>query len=107
MTAQVTVGLDGSKESLAAVNWAATAAVLREVPLRLVHVKEWPNTPEMPLAYARTLAERAGTLLRDEADRVRKEHPGLEVLTERARGRAAEGLTAAANEVACRNGACA
>ncbi|WP_370415915.1 universal stress protein [Streptomyces fradiae] len=98
MTALVTVGLDGSKESLAAVGWAATAAVLREVPLRLVHVEEWPNTPEVPLPYARNLAKRAESLLRDEADRVRKDHPGLEVLTERARGRAAEELTAAASE---------
>ncbi|MFI8521220.1 universal stress protein [Streptomyces sp. NPDC085481] len=98
MTPQVTVGLDGSKESLAAVGWAAAEAVLREVPLRLVHVEEWPNTPEAPLPYARTLAERAESLLRKEADRARKDHPGLEVLTERARGRAAEELTAAANE---------
>ncbi|WP_311775902.1 universal stress protein [Streptomyces lateritius] len=90
MTAQVTVGLDGSKESLAAVGWAATEAVLREVPLRLVHVEEWPNTPEVPSPYGRTLAERAESVLRDGADRVRKEHPGLEVLSERARGRAAE-----------------
>lgn len=98
MTAQVTVGLDGSKQSLAAVGWAATAAVLREVPLRLVHIEDWPDAPEVPLSYARTSAEQAESLLRDEADRVRKDHPGLEVLTERARGRAAEELTAAANE---------
>ncbi|MEU6977876.1 MULTISPECIES: universal stress protein [unclassified Streptomyces] len=98
MTAQVTVGLDGSMESLAALRWAATEAVLREVPLRLVHVDEWPNTPEVPLPYAHTMAERAESLLRDEAARVRKDHPGLKVLTERARGRAAEELTAAANE---------
>jgi nucleotide-binding universal stress UspA family protein len=98
MTAQVTVGLDGSDESLAAARWAAGEAVLREVPLRLVHVEEWPNTPEIPLQYARTLAERAEKLLRDESDRVRKEHPGLEVFTERARGRAVDELTAAANE---------
>ncbi|MDX2296430.1 MULTISPECIES: universal stress protein [Streptomyces] len=98
MTAQVSVGWDGSRESLAAVDWAAKAAVLREVPLRLVRVEEWPNTPEVPLPYARSLAERAESLLRDEADRVRKEHPHLEVVTERARGQAAEELTAAANE---------
>ncbi|MFF3608899.1 universal stress protein [Streptomyces sp. NPDC002463] len=98
MTAQVTVGLDGSEESLAATGWAASEALLREVPLRLVHVEEWPNTPELPLAYARTLAERAERLLRDEADRARKDHPDLEVLVEHARGRAAEELTAAANE---------
>ncbi|MER5207974.1 universal stress protein [Streptomyces sp. NPDC002825] len=98
MTAQVTVGLDGSKESLDALGWAATAAVLREVPLRLVHVEEWPNTPRMPLPYARALAEQTESLLEDATGRVRKDHPGLEVITERARGRAAEELTAAANE---------
>jgi hypothetical protein len=48
MTAQVTVGLDGSEECLAAVGWAASEAVLREVPLRLVHVEEWPNTRRCP-----------------------------------------------------------
>ncbi|MDK0517858.1 universal stress protein [Streptomyces sp. ML-6] len=98
MTAQVTVGLDGSDESLAAARWAAGEAVLREVPLRLVHVEEWPNTPEVPLPYARTLAERAEELLRDESDRLRKEHPGLEVFTGRTCGRAADVLTAAADE---------
>lgn len=98
MTAQVTVGLDGSEESRAAVGWAAAEAVLREVPLRLVHVEEWPNTPEVPAPHARTLFERAEGLLRDEADRARSDHPGLEVLTERVRGRATEKLTAAANE---------
>ncbi|MFF0473979.1 universal stress protein [Streptomyces sp. NPDC004284] len=98
MAAQVTVGLDGSEESLAATRWAAGEAVLREVPLRLVYVEEWPNTPEVPLAYARSLAERAEGVLRDEADRARKDHPDLEVFVERARGRAAGELTAAANE---------
>ncbi|MEF9886999.1 universal stress protein [Streptomyces sp. P9-A4] len=98
MTAQVTVGLDGSDESLAAARWAATQAVLREVPLRLVHVEEWPNTPEVPLAFARTLDERTERLMREETDRARKNHPDLEVITENARGRAAEELTAAANE---------
>ncbi|MFE4214974.1 universal stress protein [Streptomyces sp. NPDC056844] len=98
MTAQVTVGLDGSDESLAATRWAAGEAVLREVPLRLVHVEEWPNTPEAPLPYSERLDARAGALLENEADRVRKEHPGLDVLVERVRGRAAEELTAAADE---------
>ncbi|MFF5923405.1 universal stress protein [Streptomyces flavochromogenes] len=98
MTAQVTVGLDGSNESLAAARWAATQAVLREVPLRLMHVEEWPNTPDVPLAYARALDERTERLMRDVTERARKDHPDLEVVTEHARGRAAEELTAAANE---------
>ncbi|TXS71091.1 universal stress protein [Streptomyces sp. sk2.1] len=98
MTAQVTVGLDGSDESLAAARWGAGEAVLREVPLRLVHVEEWPNTPEVPLPYARTPADRAAELLRDESDRARKGHPDLEVFTVRTRGRTAHELTAAADE---------
>ena len=72
MTAQVTVGLDGSDESLAAARWAAGEAALREVPLRLVHVEEWPNTPEIPVAHARALYERAETLLREGAERARE-----------------------------------
>ncbi|MFF4084697.1 universal stress protein [Streptomyces sp. NPDC001777] len=98
MTAQVTVGLDGSDESLAAARWGAGEAVLREVPLRLVHVEEWPNTPEVPLPYARTSAEQAEELLRGGADRARKEHPGLEVFTGQLCGRVAAELTAAADE---------
>ncbi|MEV6202916.1 universal stress protein [Streptomyces sp. NPDC051771] len=98
MTAQVTVGLDGSEESIAAARWAAGEAALREVPLRLVHVEEWPNTPEIPIPYARTLYQRAEALLHDEAGRAREEHPDLEVTTERARGRAADELVAAADE---------
>ncbi|MFG3344196.1 universal stress protein [Streptomyces sp. NPDC048018] len=100
MTAQVTVGLDGSDESLAAARWAAAQAVLREVPLRLVHVEEWPSMPEVPVAYARTLAhdEQTERLMREATDRAREEHPDLEVVTEHAQGRAAEELTAAANE---------
>ena len=39
MTAQVTVGLDGSREGFAAAAWAACEAVLREVPLHLVHME--------------------------------------------------------------------
>lgn len=98
MTAQVTVGLDGSDESLAATRWAAGEAVLREVPLRLVHVEEWPSTPEAPLPDSGQLDARAEALLESEADRARREHPGLNVLVDRVRGRAAEELTAAANE---------
>ncbi|MEV6329927.1 universal stress protein [Streptomyces sp. NPDC051909] len=98
MTAQVTVGLDGSGESVAAVRWAAREAVLRETPLRLVHVDEWPDAPEVPLSHVRAHADRAGSLLRDAADGAREEHPDLEVFTESAHGRAAEVLTAAAND---------
>ncbi|MEW1905813.1 universal stress protein [Streptomyces sp. NPDC086147] len=98
MTAQVTVGLDGSEQSLAAARWAAEEAVLREVPLRLVHVEEWPAAPEIPASHLRAAAERIEGLLREAAERARKDHPGLEVHGEQVQGRAAEKLTAAANE---------
>ncbi|MDX2860211.1 universal stress protein, partial [Streptomyces scabiei] len=40
----VTVGIDGSRESLAAAEWAAREARLRALPLRLVNV--WEPVPE-------------------------------------------------------------
>lgn len=47
---------------------------------------------------AASLVERYGTLLRATADQVRDDHPGLDVTTEMARGRAPAELTAAADE---------
>lgn len=47
MSRTVTVGLDGSPESLAAADWAAREAHLRAVPLRVVHAGE-----RQPHAYA-------------------------------------------------------
>ncbi|MEW1700409.1 universal stress protein [Streptomyces sp. NPDC091278] len=61
-------------------------------------MEKWPNAPETPASYARDLSERVGDLLRDASERARREHPDLEVITERARGRPAEELTAAADE---------
>ncbi|MFD6230348.1 universal stress protein [Streptomyces sp. NPDC060232] len=98
MTPQVTAGLDGSRESFAAAAWAAREAVLREVPLRLVHVEEWPVAPAIPYPVAAYAAERSTGLLRDTAEQFRKDHPGLEVTTEQARGRAGPLLSAAADE---------
>ncbi|MFB6612706.1 universal stress protein [Streptomyces sp. NPDC085524] len=98
MTAQVTVGVDGSQESLAAAVWAAREAVRREVPLRLIHVEEWPVAPAIPYEFAAHHAERSAGLLRDVAAQARKDHPVLEVTTEHERGRAADLLSAAAND---------
>jgi nucleotide-binding universal stress UspA family protein len=97
MTPHVTAGVDGSPESLAAAQWAAREAVLRDVPLHLVHVEAWPVAP-VPLAYTPSTDVWSENLLRDSADLVRKDRPGLEVVTEHARGRAQDKLTDAANE---------
>ncbi|WP_103508358.1 universal stress protein [Streptomyces sp. SM13] len=98
MNRHVTVGLDDSTESLAAAAWAAREASSRGVALRLVHVEEWPITPEIPLTLAEALVERYETLLREAAERARRDHPGLDVTTETAHGRAGAELTRAADE---------
>ncbi|MGW1296682.1 universal stress protein [Streptomyces sp. NPDC002533] len=98
MPGHVTVGLDESLESRAAARWAAREAALRGVALHLMHVEEWPITPEMPLTSTQSLVERYETLLRETADRARQDRPGLEVTTELVQGRAVEELTRAANE---------
>ncbi|MFE3389957.1 universal stress protein [Streptomyces anulatus] len=98
MTGHVTVGLDESSEGLAAARWAAYEAALRGVPLHLVHVEEWPVTPEIPQTFTQSLVERYEALLRDTADRARRDHPGLEVTAELLQGRAIDELTRAANE---------
>ncbi|MEU5825605.1 MULTISPECIES: universal stress protein [Streptomyces] len=97
MTAQVIAGLDGSDESLAAAEWAADEARLRQVPLALVHIDELPANPEIPLAQISEAAEHAEELLRATAQRLRAEHAALEVSVTQTKGRAAEELTAAAN----------
>ncbi|RPK80128.1 universal stress protein [Streptomyces sp. ADI98-10] len=98
MTRHVTVGLDNSPGGPAAARWAAGEAALRGVPLHLVHVQEWPTTPEIPQTLTQSLVERYEALLRDTADRARRDHPGLDVTTELVRGRAVDELTRAANE---------
>ncbi|MYY07806.1 universal stress protein [Streptomyces sp. SID4919] len=41
MARAIAVGVDGSPESLAAVDWAAHEAALRRLPLRIVHAPWW------------------------------------------------------------------
>ena len=54
----VTVGIDGSRESLAAAEWAAREARLRALPLRLVNV--WEPVPE-PMGREPALGPGTGT----------------------------------------------
>ncbi|QNE78999.1 universal stress protein [Streptomyces finlayi] len=96
----MTVGLDGSPESLAATEWAAREAELRGVPLRIVHVREWPVTPEIPLTYSETDLQRADSLLRSAADKAGQDHPGVPVSTDSLPGQAADVLASEAGETA-------
>ncbi|WP_262508406.1 universal stress protein [Streptomyces spongiicola] len=102
MTPPVTVGVDGFPESRAAADWAAREAVLREAPLRLVHVEDWAGVPCAPAferlenagpVGAEGLRRRAGAVLEEVADDVRRRYPGLPVSARRMPGRAAAVLS--------------
>ncbi|MFE7761287.1 universal stress protein [Streptomyces sp. NPDC057438] len=110
----VTVGIDGSRESLAAADWAAREARLRALPLRLVNV--WEPVPEPmgrepvlgPATGADGLDGRAGPgasgetgvgrVLREAADGIRLRHPGVDVSVAQLTGRASEELVRVAHE---------
>lgn len=111
MPRTVTVGFDGSRASLAAVEWAAREARLRALPLLLVNV--WEPVPE-PMGRAPMLgpdarqgwAEHGGTgpgpgpgrILREAADGVRLRRPAVDVTVEQLTGRATDELLKAAED---------
>jgi nucleotide-binding universal stress UspA family protein len=90
MVRTVVAGLDGSPESRAAVDWAAREAVMRAVPLKIVHVEE-PTPPRLaqaPFLAEETRQDWSRRVPPEVADGVRREHPGLEVTVEGVEGRA-------------------
>ncbi|MEU4264001.1 universal stress protein [Streptomyces argenteolus] len=97
MSSPVTVGVDGSPESMAAAEWAAGASELRGVPLRLVHADEWAGAT-VPGIGPDARRRRAEELLAAAAETVRREHPSLEIDTRQLSGRPAAALTADAAE---------
>ncbi|WP_030815108.1 universal stress protein [Streptomyces sp. NRRL F-2799] len=92
MTRPITAGVDGTEESLAALDWAAREAVRRGLPLRVVHAWEeiggLPADRDTQRAWAEEGIGRAvGTL----ADR----HPGLDATVELTEDDAVDALLAA------------
>ncbi|MFF8652962.1 universal stress protein [Streptomyces huasconensis] len=82
MTSAITVGVDGSAESLAAADWAADEAALRGMPLRIVHAWLWQPL-DVPVVQDRDAqAESARTVLREAETRVAGRHPALKVTSE-------------------------
>lgn len=79
MTRPITVGVDGSPESLAAVAWAGREAVRRGLPLRVVHA--WERRPaDLPVGDDQDAQnEWARQTVREAAETVGGRHPGLTV----------------------------
>ncbi|MEU9882306.1 universal stress protein [Streptomyces phaeochromogenes] len=88
MTRPITVGADGSAESLAAVHWAAREAVRRSLALRVVHAWEKSDGEDRTGDVRDALAETA----REVTDR----HADLPVTTDVLEGDRVEALVAAA-----------
>ncbi|MEU1192949.1 universal stress protein [Streptomyces sp. NPDC005859] len=98
MLRSITVGLDGSRESRAAAEWAAREAKLRGLPLKIVHV--WEPVPgpmaQAPLLGAETHQHWTEKIPREAAEGVRLRHPGVEVSTEQVSGHPGDALAEAA-----------
>ncbi|NUK06855.1 universal stress protein [Streptomyces lunaelactis] len=87
MSRTVTVGLDGSNESLAAAEWAAREARLRGLPLRLVNVWEPQPYIQAPLLGGETLQHWAERIPRETADELQLRHPDVEITADQVAGR--------------------
>ncbi|MEV0321372.1 universal stress protein [Streptomyces sp. NPDC050658] len=95
----ITSGIDGSPESLAAADWAAREALLRDLPLHLVHAYDQPAEPthlpeiEVPLDRERGALDRAVLRLSDAC-------PALGILDEPVNGPPVQALLSAAESSA-------
>jgi nucleotide-binding universal stress UspA family protein len=94
----VVVGVDGSRESLAAADWAAEEALRRGLPLRLVHA--WiglsPDSSQLPeLEAPRYWARR---ILRGAMDQLNERHPQVHLRAEQVSRPAVDALTEAGAE---------
>ncbi|MGP3769885.1 universal stress protein [Streptomyces sp. SDT5-1] len=81
MMKPVLVGVDGSRQSLAAVDWGARAALRRELPLRLVHA--WEGVPGRDATPGGAVPQYwARRVLRGAMDRVSERYPRLYISAE-------------------------
>jgi len=98
----VLVGVDGSPESRAALEWAAREAVLRNRPLHLTHVFLWPVTsvPSITGPIDTGDWQRVGALLTEALQHVNALFPELDVTTSLTLGRVASSLIRMGHEAA-------
>ncbi|MEU6394676.1 universal stress protein [Streptomyces sp. NPDC046939] len=103
MERPVVAGVDGSAESLAAVEWAAREAELRDLPLRLVHAWNWNPHPPSDVPAGVTAAGaaqrvRARRMLDEGESRVRAVCPRVPLTADALEGPASAALLGAAKE---------
>ncbi|WP_283133470.1 universal stress protein [Rhizohabitans arisaemae] len=83
---EIVVGVDGSPAGLNAVGWAMAEAVVRRLPVRLVHVMpEWAYSMPETARHAeigKWKRDSAGAVLEEAASRARAEEPGVEVVSQ-------------------------
>ncbi|MFD8262463.1 universal stress protein [Streptomyces griseoluteus] len=92
MTRPITAGVDGTEESVAALDWAAREAVRRGLPLRVVHA--WEEIGELPAdrdTQRAWVEEGIGRAVGSLAER----HPGLDATVELTEEDAVDALVAA------------
>ncbi|MEW2259544.1 universal stress protein [Streptomyces sp. NPDC047869] len=94
MTRPITAGVDGTEESLAALDWAAREAVRRGLPLRVVHA--WRYAEALATADRDTQHGWVSEGVREAVRTVAGRHPELAVDVDVLEGGVADALTDAA-----------
>nr|WSY51061.1 universal stress protein [Streptomyces sp. NBC_00886] len=94
----VVVGLDGSRESLAAADWAAREALRRGVPLRLVHAWEAASPEASTLPELEAPRFWARRILRGAMDRLNERYPQVYLSAEQIARPPADALVSAGAE---------
>ncbi|MDG9717944.1 universal stress protein [Streptomyces sp. DH24] len=96
MTGAITAGVDGTAESLAALDWAAREAVRRGLALRIVHAWRFQQYDTIGSVDRESQGQGARALADEAARTVAERHPGLDVSTAVPEGGIADTLARAA-----------
>lgn len=92
MSHTVTAGLDGSRESHAALDWAAAEAARREATLEIVQVHETGAYPYSQLLDDQVEIDHAEAMVKEAAAEIGRRHPGVHLTSQLVAGRPANVL---------------